>query len=74
MKLLFSIKNWRIRTRITALLLLPVVVAALLGGLRIQSSVDKTREMDVVQKPATSSTSPRRWSRHWRRSATKAPR
>ncbi|MGA4542789.1 nitrate- and nitrite sensing domain-containing protein [Uniformispora flossi] len=50
MKLLFSIKNWRIRTRITALLLLPVVVAALLGGLRIQSSVDKTREMDVVQK------------------------
>ncbi|MDI2129325.1 sensor histidine kinase [Yinghuangia seranimata] len=50
MKLLFSIKNWRIRTRITALLLLPVIVAALLGGLRIQSSVDKTREMDVVQK------------------------
>ncbi|UGQ14160.1 nitrate- and nitrite sensing domain-containing protein [Yinghuangia sp. ASG 101] len=50
MKLLFSIKNWRIRTRITALLLLPVVVAALLGGLRIQSSIDKTREMDVVQK------------------------
>ncbi|WP_436788457.1 nitrate- and nitrite sensing domain-containing protein [Yinghuangia sp. YIM S10712] len=50
MRLLFSIKNWRIRTRITALLLLPVVVAALLGGLRIQSSVDKTREMDVVQK------------------------
>ncbi|MCF2528602.1 nitrate- and nitrite sensing domain-containing protein [Yinghuangia soli] len=50
LKLLFSIKNWRIRTRITALLLLPVVVAALLGGLRIQSSVDKTREMDVVQK------------------------
>lgn len=52
LKLLFSIKNWRIRTRITALLLLPVVVAALLGGLRIQSSVDKTREMDVVQKAA----------------------
>ncbi|WP_436773032.1 nitrate- and nitrite sensing domain-containing protein [Yinghuangia sp. YIM S09857] len=50
MKLLFSIKNWRIRTRITALLLLPVVVAALLGGLRIQSSIDTTREMDVVQK------------------------
>ncbi|MGW0664447.1 nitrate- and nitrite sensing domain-containing protein [Streptodolium elevatio] len=50
MKLLFSIKNWRIRTRITALLLLPVIVAALLGGLRIQSAVDTTREMDVVQK------------------------
>lgn len=50
LKLLFSIKNWRIRTRITALLLLPVIVAALLGGLRIQSSVDTTREMDVVQK------------------------
>ncbi|MYV97156.1 nitrate- and nitrite sensing domain-containing protein, partial [Streptomyces sp. SID3343] len=50
--LLFSIRNWRIRTRITALLLLPVVVAALLGGLRIQSSIDKTREMDTVQKAA----------------------
>ncbi|WP_406282356.1 nitrate- and nitrite sensing domain-containing protein [Embleya sp. NBC_00896] len=52
LKLLFSIRNWRIRTRITALLLLPVVVAALLGGLRIQSSIDKTREMDTVQKAA----------------------
>ncbi|MFE3196654.1 nitrate- and nitrite sensing domain-containing protein [Embleya sp. NPDC055664] len=50
LKLLFSIRNWRIRTRITALLLLPVVVAALLGGLRIQSSIDKTQEMDTVQK------------------------
>ena len=53
LKLLFSIRNWRIRTRITALLLLPVVVAALLGGLRIQSSIDKTEEMDTVQKAAS---------------------
>ncbi|WP_184942488.1 nitrate- and nitrite sensing domain-containing protein [Kitasatospora kifunensis] len=38
-------RNWRIRTRLIALLLLPVVVALVLGGLRISSSMASSKQM-----------------------------
>ncbi|WP_344445765.1 nitrate- and nitrite sensing domain-containing protein, partial [Kitasatospora nipponensis] len=38
-------RNWRIRTRLIALLLLPVVVALALGGLRISSSVQSSQQL-----------------------------
>ncbi|MFF7638207.1 nitrate- and nitrite sensing domain-containing protein [Kitasatospora sp. NPDC008050] len=39
------LRNWRIRTRLIALLLLPVVVALVLGGLRISSSTASSKQL-----------------------------
>ncbi|GAA2821074.1 hypothetical protein GCM10010441_51860 [Kitasatospora paracochleata] len=41
----FAMRNWRIRTRLIALLLLPVVVALAFGGLRVQSSMENSRQL-----------------------------
>ncbi|MER8187485.1 nitrate- and nitrite sensing domain-containing protein [Kitasatospora sp. NPDC094015] len=41
----FAMKNWRIRTRLIALLLLPVMVALVLGGLRVQTSLENSRQL-----------------------------
>ncbi|MGC0318080.1 signal transduction histidine kinase [Kitasatospora acidiphila] len=38
-------RNWRIRSRLIALLLLPVVVALVLGGLRISSSTQSSQQL-----------------------------
>ncbi|GAA1975578.1 sensor histidine kinase [Kitasatospora viridis] len=38
-------RNWRIRTRLSALLLLPVVVALVLGGLRINTSLQSSQQL-----------------------------
>ncbi|WP_063774800.1 nitrate- and nitrite sensing domain-containing protein [Kitasatospora azatica] len=38
-------RNWRIRTRLIALLLLPVVVALVLGGLRISGSMQSSQQL-----------------------------
>ncbi|WP_329567855.1 nitrate- and nitrite sensing domain-containing protein [Kitasatospora sp. NBC_01266] len=38
-------RNWRIRTRLIALLLLPVVVALVFGGLRIQSATQSSQQL-----------------------------
>ncbi|MFI9275396.1 nitrate- and nitrite sensing domain-containing protein [Kitasatospora sp. NPDC052896] len=38
-------RNWRIRTRLIALLLLPVVVATVLGGLRITSAMQSSQQL-----------------------------
>ncbi|WP_152629271.1 sensor histidine kinase, partial [Streptacidiphilus jiangxiensis] len=46
----FSLGNWRIRTRLTALLVLPVVAAIVLGGLRIQGSLQTQQQLDNVAK------------------------
>jgi signal transduction histidine kinase len=46
----FSLGNWRIRTRLTALLVLPVVAAIVLGGLRIQGSIQTQQQLDNVAK------------------------
>ncbi|RAG80303.1 hypothetical protein DN069_38900, partial [Streptacidiphilus pinicola] len=46
----FSLSNWRIRTRLTALLVLPVIAAIVLGGLRIQGSLQTQQQLDNVAK------------------------
>ncbi|PYC79175.1 histidine kinase [Streptomyces tateyamensis] len=38
-------RNWRIRTRLIALLLLPVVVALVFGGLRINTSMQSSQQL-----------------------------
>ncbi|WP_249800781.1 nitrate- and nitrite sensing domain-containing protein [Kitasatospora humi] len=38
-------RNWRIRSRLIALLLLPVVVALVLGGLRINGSMQSSQQL-----------------------------
>ncbi|MGE7436137.1 sensor histidine kinase [Kitasatospora sp. NPDC001175] len=44
----FAMRNWRIRTRLIALLLLPVVVSLVLGGLRIQSSEQNSKQLSQM--------------------------
>jgi len=42
--------NWRIRTRLVALLVLPVLAAIVLGGLRIQSSAQNETQLTKVSE------------------------
>ncbi|WP_348534426.1 nitrate- and nitrite sensing domain-containing protein [Kitasatospora sp. GP82] len=44
----FAMRNWRIRTRLIALLLLPVVVSLVLGGLRVQSSLQNSKQLSQM--------------------------
>ncbi|MFD0328861.1 ATP-binding protein [Streptacidiphilus monticola] len=46
----YALSNWRIRTRLIALLLLPVVAALVLGGLRIQTSLQSQQDLSKVSK------------------------
>ncbi|XHM91438.1 nitrate- and nitrite sensing domain-containing protein [Peterkaempfera sp. SMS 1(5)a] len=49
----FALRNWRIRTRLIALLTLPVIAALVLGGLRIQTSLQNARDLDQMAGLAT---------------------
>ncbi|MER7672650.1 nitrate- and nitrite sensing domain-containing protein [Kitasatospora sp. NPDC096128] len=40
-----AMRNWRIRTRLIALLALPVMVSLVLGGLRIQTSMQNSQQL-----------------------------
>ncbi|MEU8514876.1 nitrate- and nitrite sensing domain-containing protein [Kitasatospora sp. NPDC048722] len=40
-----AMRNWRIRTRLIALLALPVLVSLVLGGLRIQTSMQASQQL-----------------------------
>ncbi|WP_405019304.1 nitrate- and nitrite sensing domain-containing protein [Kitasatospora sp. NBC_00070] len=44
----FAMRNWRIRTRLIALLLLPVVVALVLGGLRVEASLQNSSQLSQM--------------------------
>ncbi|AUG79814.1 hypothetical protein CFP65_5103 [Kitasatospora sp. MMS16-BH015] len=44
----FAMRNWRIRTRLIALLLLPVVVALVLGGLRVEASLQNSKQLSQM--------------------------
>ncbi|WP_167156612.1 nitrate- and nitrite sensing domain-containing protein [Streptomyces sp. MBT27] len=44
-----ALRNWRISTRLVALLALPVVAATTLGGLRIQQSMNDMQQLDHMQ-------------------------
>ncbi|MFG2848872.1 nitrate- and nitrite sensing domain-containing protein [Kitasatospora sp. NPDC048296] len=40
-----AMRNWRIRTRLIALLALPILVSLVLGGLRIQTSMQNSQQL-----------------------------
>jgi signal transduction histidine kinase len=42
----FAMRNWRVATRLNAILLIPVLVALVFGGFRVQSSVRTWRDAD----------------------------
>ncbi|MFE9374112.1 nitrate- and nitrite sensing domain-containing protein [Streptomyces sp. NPDC006711] len=44
-----ALRNWRISTRLVALLALPVVAATTLGGLRINQSMNDMQQLDHMQ-------------------------
>ncbi|MFV0127592.1 nitrate- and nitrite sensing domain-containing protein [Streptomyces sp. HMX112] len=44
-----ALRNWRISTRLVALLALPVVAATTLGGLRINESMNDMEQLDHMQ-------------------------
>ncbi|XVQ88095.1 sensor histidine kinase [Microbispora siamensis] len=47
-----ALKNWRLRTRLLALILVPTAVAVTLGGLRVASSIGSAAEYQRVQDVA----------------------
>ncbi|MFI0939978.1 nitrate- and nitrite sensing domain-containing protein [Streptomyces sp. NPDC021020] len=56
----FSVRNWRVATRLNAILLIPVLVALVLGGFRVNSAVstwhqadDAVRTAELVRAAAT---------------------
>ncbi|MGW4199895.1 sensor histidine kinase, partial [Streptomyces sp. NPDC004726] len=44
-----ALRNWRISTRLVSLLTLPVVAATTLGGLRINESLDRIKQLHHMQ-------------------------
>jgi hypothetical protein len=44
-----ALRNWRISTRLVALLTLPVVAATSLGALRINQNLDDIRQLDNMK-------------------------
>jgi signal transduction histidine kinase len=44
-----AVRNWRVPTRLNAILLIPVLVALVFGGFRVQSSVDTWNEAEDAQ-------------------------
>ena len=47
-----SVRNWRVATRLNAILLLPVLVALVLGGFRVNDSMQTWREAEEAQRTA----------------------
>ncbi|WUH90707.1 nitrate- and nitrite sensing domain-containing protein [Streptomyces sp. NBC_00433] len=48
----FSLRNWRVATRLNAILLIPVLVALVFGGFRVKSSVDTWNQADDAVRTA----------------------
>ncbi|GAA2463675.1 nitrate- and nitrite sensing domain-containing protein [Streptomyces macrosporus] len=48
----FAIRNWRVATRLNAILLIPVLVALVFGGYRVQSSLDTWQEAEEANRTA----------------------
>ncbi|MGK5531717.1 nitrate- and nitrite sensing domain-containing protein, partial [Streptomyces sp. URMC 129] len=44
-----ALRNWSISTRLVSLIALPVVAASVLGGLRIQNSLENIEQLDNMQ-------------------------
>ncbi|MGK5500957.1 nitrate- and nitrite sensing domain-containing protein [Streptomyces sp. URMC 125] len=48
----FAVRNWRVATRLNAILLLPVLVALVFGGFRVQSSLETLTEAEEAERTA----------------------
>lgn len=48
----FAVRNWRVRTRLYVILLIPVLVGLVFGGFRVQDSVGTWREAQDAQRTA----------------------
>jgi signal transduction histidine kinase len=48
----FSMRNWRVATRLNAILLIPVLVALVFGGFRVNSSVNTWHQADDAVRTA----------------------
>jgi signal transduction histidine kinase len=48
----FSVRNWRVATRLNVILLIPVLVALVFGGFRVKSSVDTWHQADDAVRTA----------------------
>ncbi len=48
----FSPSNWRVRTKLNAILLIPVIVALVVGGFNVKSAVDRWQEADNAYRTA----------------------
>ncbi|MEW2117551.1 nitrate- and nitrite sensing domain-containing protein [Streptomyces sp. NPDC005474] len=48
----FSPRNWRVPTRLNAILLIPVVVGLIMGGFQVKSSIDTWQEAEDAEKTA----------------------
>ena len=47
-----SPSNWRVRTRLNAILLIPVLVALVVGGFNVKDSVDRYQQADAAERTA----------------------
>nr|WP_246530735.1 nitrate- and nitrite sensing domain-containing protein [Streptomyces bathyalis] len=47
-----AVRNWRVRTRLYAILLIPVLVGLVFGGFRVSDSVDTWSEAEDAQRTA----------------------
>ncbi|GAA5050692.1 sensor histidine kinase [Streptomyces similanensis] len=48
----FSPRNWRVRTRLNAILLIPVLVGLVMGGFQVKSSIDTWNEAQDAENTA----------------------
>ncbi|WP_329258256.1 nitrate- and nitrite sensing domain-containing protein [Streptomyces sp. NBC_01478] len=48
----FSPRNWRVPTRLNAILLIPVVVGLVMGGFQVRSSIDTWQNAEDAEKTA----------------------
>ncbi|MEU9322178.1 nitrate- and nitrite sensing domain-containing protein [Streptomyces sp. NPDC048295] len=48
----FSPRNWRVPTRLNAILLIPVLVGLVMGGFQVKGSIDTWREAQDAEKTA----------------------
>ncbi|MFI1357627.1 nitrate- and nitrite sensing domain-containing protein [Streptomyces sp. NPDC020898] len=48
----FSPRNWRVPTRLNAILLIPVVVGLIMGGFQVKSSIDTWQEAEDAEQTA----------------------
>ncbi|KAB8197086.1 HAMP domain-containing protein [Nonomuraea phyllanthi] len=44
----FALRNWRVRTRLIALIAIPTIVAVILGALRVTSSIASAEQYQVI--------------------------